>query len=278
MLKYLRMTSVENRLYAPQVNTTSMSVNKGAFLQGINVVAFIVTVAVNILAGSTTFLGGKMSGDISDLYPTLITPAGYTFSIWGLIYTLLLIFSVYQALPRNRERPFLREISFLFALSGAFNIVWLFLWHYEMISVSVVLMFALLATLIAIYQRLGIGKADVALREKMFVHLPFSVYLGWITVATITNVAVALTAVGWDGGGIAPMTWAILVLVVALIVTLAVIATRKDAAYSLVLVWALVGIMSKQSENQTVVLTAEVSIAIILIAIATTAIVARLRR
>ena len=255
-----------------------MSVRRGAFLQGINVVAFTVTVAVNILAGSTTLLGGKMSGDISDLYPTLITPAGFTFSIWGLIYTLLLIFSVYQALPRNREQPFQRQISLLFALSGALNIFWLFLWHYELISFSVVLMFALLATLIAIYQRLDIGRADAALREKVFVHLPFSVYLGWITVASITNVAVALTAVGWDGAGIDPMTWAILVTIVALIVTLAIIATRKDAAYSLVLVWALVGIISKQSENQTVVLTAEVSIAIILIAIATTAIVSRLRR
>lgn len=278
MCKYLRMTSLEKPLYALQVNTTSMSLKKGTFLQGINVVAFIVTATVNILAGRTTFLGGKISGEISDLYPTLITPAGYTFAIWGLIYTLLLIFSVYQALPRNRERSFLRQISFLFALSGALNIFWLFLWHYELISFSVLLMFALLATLIAIYQRLDIGRADVALREKVLVHLPFSVYLGWITVASITNVAVALTAVGWDGAGIDPMTWAILVIVVALIVTLAVIATRKDAAYSLVLVWALVGIMSKQSENQTVVLTAEVSIAIILIAIATTAIVSRLRQ
>jgi benzodiazapine receptor len=255
-----------------------MSLKKGAFLQGINVVAFIVTVAVNILAGRTTFLGGKISGEISDLYPTLITPAGYTFAIWGLIYTLLLIFSVYQALPRNREQSFLREISFLFALSGALNIVWLFLWHYEILSVSVLLMFALLATLIAIYQRLDIGRADVALREKVSVHLPFSVYLGWITAAAITNVAVALTAVGWDGGGIDPMTWAILVIVVALIVALAVIATRKDVAYGFVLVWALVGIMSNQSEHQAVVWTTEVSIAIILVAIATTAIVSRLRR
>jgi len=278
MCKYLRMTSVENLLYAPKVNTTSMSLKKGAFLQGINVVAFIVTVAVNILAGRTTFLGGKISGEISDLYPTLITPAGYTFAIWGLIYTLLLIFSVYQALPRNREQSFLREISFLFALSGALNIVWLFLWHYEILSVSVLLMFALLATLIAIYQRLDIGRADVALREKVSVHLPFSVYLGWITAAAITNVAVALTAVGWDGGGIDPMTWAILVIVVALIVALAVIATRKDVAYGFVLVWALVGIMSNQSEHQAVVWTTEVSIAIILVAIATTAIVSRLRR
>lgn len=255
-----------------------MSLKKGGLLQGLNVVAFIVTVTINLLAGRTTFLGGKISGEISDLYPTRITPAGYAFAIWGIIYTLLLIFSVYQAMPRNREQPFLRKISFLFALSGALNIVWLFLWHYEFLSFSVLLMFALLATLIAIYQRLGIGRADVALREKVAVHLPFSVYLGWITVAAITNVAVALTAVGWDGAGIDPTTWAILVVVVALIVTLAVIATRKDAAYGLVLVWALVAIMSKQSEHQTIVLTAEVSIAIILIAIATTAIISRLRR
>lgn len=254
-----------------------MSSRKWVYLQGINIVAFIITVVVNILAGSTTLLGGKLSGDISDLYPTLITPAGYTFSIWGLIYTLLMIFVVYQALPRNREQPFLRQVSFLFALSGVLNVLWLFLWHYEIISFSVLLMLALLATLIAIYLRLDIGRVDVAFREKVLVHLPFSVYLGWITVASITNVAVALTSVGWDGGGIDATTWATLVIIVALIVTMAVIATRKDAAYSLVLVWALVGIMVKQSENQTVVLTAEVSIVIILIAVAIMAVVSRRR-
>jgi benzodiazapine receptor len=255
-----------------------MSLKKWAFLQGTNVVVFIITVTVNALAGSTTLLNGKTSGEISDLYPTLITPAGYTFSIWGLIYTLLLIFIVYQTLPRNREHPFLREVSFLFALSGVLNVLWLFLWHYEIITLSVMLIFALLATLIAIYLRLDIGRVDVALREKVFVHLPFSVYLGWITVASIANVAVSLTAVGWDGGGIEPVTWAMLVIVVALLITLAVIATRKDVAYSLVLVWALAGIIVKQSENQTIVLTAEVSIAIIFIAIVTMAVISRLKR
>ncbi|UCC32923.1 MAG: hypothetical protein JSW53_03775, partial [Candidatus Bathyarchaeota archaeon] len=207
-----------------------MSLKRQIFYQGINVIAFIATVAVNGLAGSTTLLGGKMSGDISDLYPTLVTPAGFTFSIWGLIYALLLIFVIYQALPRNREQPFLREISLFFALSGALNILWLFLWHYEMLSLSLPMMFALLATLIAVYLRLDIGRADAALREKLLVHLPFSVYLGWITVASIANAAVTLTAAGWDGGGFDPGNWAALVIVVALIVTLAVIVTRKDVA------------------------------------------------
>jgi len=255
-----------------------MSSKKHAFLQGSNIVAFIVTVAVNALAGSTTLLGGKTSGDISDLYPTLITPAGYTFSIWGLIYTLLLIFIVYQTLPRNREQPFLRQVGPFFALSSIFNVLWLFLWHYELITSSVVLMFALLATLIAIYLRLNIGRVDVTLTEKVCVHIPFSVYLGWITVASIANVAVALTSVGWDGGGIEPATWAPLVIVVALLITLSVITMRKDAAYGLVLVWALAGIMAKQTENQAIVLTAEVSIVIIIAAIIGMAILSRLKR
>lgn len=249
-----------------------------AFLQGTNVVVFIVTVAVNALAGGTTLLNGKTSGEISDLYSTLITPAGFTFSIWSLIYTLLLVFVVYQALPRNREQSFLRQVSFLFVLSGVLNVLWLFLWHYDLLTFSVVVMLALLATLIAIYLRLGIGKVDVSLKEKLCVHVPFSVYLGWITVASITNVAAALTAVGWDGGGIEGVTWVVLVIVVALVITLAVIGTRKDAAYGLVLVWALAGIVAKQIENQTVVLTAEVSIIIILIAIVAMVVFSRLKR
>jgi benzodiazapine receptor len=255
-----------------------MSLRKWTYLQGTNIVVFVVIVAVNSLAGSTTLLNGKTSGEISDQYSTLVTPAGYTFSIWSIIYTLLLIFAAYQALPRNREKSFLHQVGFLFILSGVMNVLWLFLWHYELITFSVVLMFALLATLIAIYLRLDIGRADVSLVEKICVHLPFSVYLGWITVASIANVAVALTAVGWDGGGIDPLTWAVLVIVVALLITLAVIATRKDAAYGLVIVWALAGIMVKQMENQTIVLTTQVSITIALVAIVAMVVVSKLKR
>jgi len=208
----------------------------------------------------------------------LVTPAGYVFSIWGAIYTLLLFFAVFQALPSQREKPFLRQISGLFILSCVFNVVWLFLWHYDQIVLSVVLMFALLAILIAIYLRLEIGKASVTLKEMVFVHLPFSVYLGWITVVSIANVASALVSIQWDGFGLANETWAVLVIAVALLITLGVIATRKDVAYSLVLVWALVGIAVNQSAYQNVVLAAEVSAIVIIVALVAVLVLSKLKK
>lgn len=242
---------------------------KTLLLQSLNVLAFAVTVIVNGLASSLA-LNGRTTAEVSDQYFTLVTPAGYVFSIWGVIYVLLLAFVVFQALPSQREKPFLRQISALFILSSVFNVVWLFLWHYDQIVLSVALMFALLATLIAVYLRLGIGKTTVTLKERVFVHLPFSVYLGWITVASIANVASALVAVGWDGFGLASDVWAVLVIAVALLITLGVIATRKDAAYSLVLVWALVGIAVNQSAYQNVLLASligAVTIAVALVAV-----------
>jgi benzodiazapine receptor len=251
---------------------------KSVLLVIINIVAYIVTLAVNGLAGSTTILGGVTSADISDMYPTLITPAGFTFAIWGVIYTLLLIFTIYQAMPKNRNKPFLNQISILFALSSIFNISWLFLWHYQQVTYSLVLMIGLLATLISIYLRLNIGRADVSLKERLAVHLPFSVYLGWISIATIANVAVALTAIGWDGWGIEPSTWAVVIIYFALLLTAVVLATRKDIAFSLVVVWALIGILASQSAYPSIVLASEVGIVLILIAVAVTVAISRLKR
>jgi len=250
---------------------------KTVLLQSLNVLAFAVTVTVNALASSLA-LNGRTTAEVSDLYFTLVTPAGYVFSIWGVIYTLLLIFVVFQALPSQREKPFLQQINVLFVLSGIFNVLWLFLWHYDQIVLSVALMFGLLATLIAVYLRLGIGKTSVTLKEKVFVHLPFSVYLGWITVASIANVASALVSIQWNGFGLANDTWAVLVIAVALLITLAVIATRKDVAYSLVIVWALVGIAVNQSAYQNIVMAAEVSAVIIVVALVVFLLASKLKR
>jgi hypothetical protein len=210
--------------------------------------------------------------------PILITPADYVFSIWGATYILLGIFVVFQTLPSEKGKDYQNRIGWLFVLSSLLNISWLFLWQYEYLSLSVVLMFLLLATLIAIYLRLNIGKSAASLREKLAVHLPFSVYLGWITIASIANVAVFLVSENWDAFGISQETWATLIIIIALLITLLVIVTRKDVAYGLVIIWALVGIAMKQSENQTIVVIAEISAIIIAVVLAASILITRLRR
>jgi hypothetical protein len=255
-----------------------MTATDSVLLKWSNIVAFVLTLLVNGLAGSTTILGGKNTAQISNANPTLITPAGYVFSIWGIIYILLGIFTVFQVLPSERGKDFQKRIGWLFVLSSLLNITWLFLWQFEYLSLSVVLMFLLLATLILIYIRVNIGKARVPMREKLAVHLPFSVYLGWITIASIANMATTLVSVNWDGFGINQETWAILVLVIALLITLLVTATRRDVAYGLVVIWALLGIAVNQSLNSNIVMTTEIGAVVVAVALASSILYSRLKR
>lgn len=255
-----------------------MKASNSAFLRWLNIIAYVLTVLVNSLAGSTTILGGRNTAHVSDSNPTLVTPAGYVFSIWGVIYILLGVFVVFQALPAERVKNFQKSIGPLFILSSILNIAWLFLWQFEFLSLSVVLMFLLLATLILIYLRLNIGKSKSPTREKLAVNLPFSVYLGWITIASIANVSVTLVSMKWDGFGISPETWATLIIIVAMVIALLVIVTRKDIAYGLVIIWALVGISVKQSGNQSVVTTAEIVAIVIAISLIATVIFMRFKR
>jgi translocator protein len=255
-----------------------MPISNAKILKPANIVFYILTIVINSLAGGTTLIGGRLTAAVSDSNPTLVTPAGYVFSIWGIIYILLGVFVVYQALPSRSNRGFTEKIGWLFVLSSIINIAWIFVWQFEYLVVSVVLIFLLLASLIAIYVRLGVGKSKVGLDDRLAVHLPFSVYLGWITVASIADVATTLVSLNWNGGGLSPETWAILVVAVALVITALMLITRKDVAYSLVIIWALVGIAVKQTGNQTVVLLAEISAIIVAVMLIVTIIVARVRR
>jgi benzodiazapine receptor len=255
-----------------------MSQANHILLKATNIIAFVLTVIVNSLAGSTTLIGGKTTADISNLYPTLITPAGYVFAIWGVIYILLGIFVVYQALPSEQGKEYQNKISWLFILSSLLNMTWLFLWQNEILSLSVVVMFLLLVSLIAIYLRLNIGKSTASLREKLAIRLPFSVYLGWITIASIANVAAFLVSIGWDGFGMSLENWAILIIIVTLLITLTVVTMRKDIAYALVIVWALLGIAANQSGNPNIVTTTEASVVIAVVALIAVVIRNRLKR
>jgi hypothetical protein len=247
-------------------------------LRYFNILFFILTVVINSIAGSTTLIGGKDTASVSNSNPTLITPAGYVFAIWGVIYILLGAFVVYQALPREKGSSYQRKIGWLFVLSSLINIAWIFVWQFESLILSVVLIFALLLSLIAIYLRLNIGRSKVKTGERLAVHLPFSVYLGWITIASIADVAVTLTAYGWNGFGISPETWAIIVVAIALVITMLMLGMHKDIAYALVVIWALVGIGVNHSGNPNVVLLTEISSILVAIGILVTLALTWLRR
>jgi translocator protein len=225
--------------------------------QILNIIAFIAVVGVNGLANSLP-INNQTTGAISDAYPVMFTPAGYVFSIWGLIYLGLLAFVIYQALPAQRENPRLERIGYWFVWSCLFNIIWIFLWHYELLALSVVVMAGLLISLIVIYLRLEIGRTRVSTGEGLLVRLPFSIYLGWISVATIANVSVFLYDLGWDGFGTTEQIVTVVMLAIGSLLGLIMVARHREVAYPLVLAWAFAGIVVRQSEFSLVVIGASV--------------------
>jgi hypothetical protein len=258
-----------------------MEKSKKLILQILNLLTFIAVVIVNGLANIIP-IGGRNTGELSDAIPNLFVPAGLTFSIWGVIYFLLALFSIYQMRDifksNEIEMPYLEKISYYFIIGNLANFIWIFFWHYVLIPLSLVMMLILLVTLLQIYRRLDIGGAKVSRWEKIAVHVPFSVYLGWISVATVANITAVLVeagvadgvavALGGTGSNLGAELWTILVIIVVVIITFAMILLKKDTAYSLVIVWALFGIWYKQSTlNFTIAMTALIALIIISVGI-----------
>jgi hypothetical protein len=190
-------------------------------------------------------LNNRNTGQISDSFNVLFVPAGYVFSIWGLIYIGLLAFTIYHSLPGQRSNPRLRKVGWLAALSSLANGTWIYFWHFGLYELSLITMLVLLGSLVAIYLRLGIGQRVFKPAERWAVAAPFSVYLGWITVATKANITDLLYYLKWDGFGIPALTWAMVLLAAGVAVAGMLAYTRRDAAYLLVLVWAFTGISVK---------------------------------
>jgi hypothetical protein len=215
----------------------------------LNLSGFAGTVVVNWLAVSLP-INNKTTGELSDQYPNLFVPAGLTFSIWGLIYLLLAVFVIYQlisaARKNTRDVSFTERIGVFFFVSSAANIGWIFAWHYEKVALSLLIMLVLLGALITVYVRLNIGRRETSNVEKYLVYLPFSLYLGWITIATVANVTAVLVHFNWNGFGLPGQFWTVVVLVVCVAVTLIMLFYRKDIFYSIVADWAFVGILLKR--------------------------------
>jgi len=215
--------------------------NRDLFRQLAVVVTTVFALVMNAAANALP-LNGRLTGEISNSFNVLFVPAAYVFSIWGVIYLGLAAYTLYQALPSQRANPLLRRIGWLVALSSLANGTWINFWHYGYYELTLATMLVLLATLIAIYLRLDIGKRRFNLLEKWVVSIPFSIYLGWITVATIANATAVFSYLGWDGSPLNPVTWTVILLAVGVVLAGIMAFTRSDMAYLLVLVWAFAGI------------------------------------
>jgi hypothetical protein len=222
------------------------------------IVITLVTISVNALANILP-INGIQTGDVSDKYFTLFTPAGYVFIIWSVIYIGILSYMVYQALPSQRTNPRLRAIGWWYVAGNLANTIWIFFWHYEQLLITVGLIVVLLVCLVMAYLRLAAARQQkglVSRGEFWTTHVPFSIYTAWVTVATVANTSSLLVSTGWDGSPLSPAVWTVALLLVATGIGLFFLSRWRDVAYVGVLVWAFIGIAVNQSDVALVSWTA----------------------
>jgi hypothetical protein len=220
----------------------------------INILLFAAMIVMNYLANALP-LNGKTTGAVSDSFPNLFVPAGITFSIWGVIYLLLLVFCVVQFTSSNQA--VISQIGWLFAVTCLFNALWIVAWHYGRLPLSLIIMLGLLVSLIWI---------NIFIKDLPYglIKAAFGIYLGWICIATIANVTALLVACNWNGFGISGETWTVIMIIAgALIASLAL--WRLDNPFiGLSVVWAFAGIMIKrQVDYRTVFVVAAVALAVV---------------
>jgi len=218
------------------------------------ILSLILVLVVNFLANSLP-INGVTTGEVSD-FPILFVPAGYVFSIWGLIYVALIAFVIYSLTPKGLADEKIDSIAWWFVASNVFNAAWIFLWHYMQFTLTLIPIFVLLISLMVIYLKLRIGIEKRTLSETLLVTAPFGIYLGWATVAVVANVSQALYNLGWNGAPLTPPIWTVIMLGVASLLGVLMIFLRHEVAYPLVLVWAFIGIWVKHVDTPLVAITA----------------------
>ena len=240
------------------------------FIHILCILGFIGMVTVNALANALP-INGYNTGELSAFYPNLFVPSGITFSIWGLIYLSLIAYLIYQStVLRKADGVFIEKMGFLFFLTCLANSAWIFAWHYQITLLSLAIMLILLLLLIKITIAINVGIPQGNPSKKWFLHIPFSMYLGWISIATIANVTAVLVDLEWDGAGISEALWAKILIVIGAALALIMLQLRKDIIYSLVVIWAFAGIIIKRTAGgemllENISLIAVISIAVILV-------------
>lgn len=221
-------------------------------LQIANGIALVSTIIINYVS-NTGLLNGKTIGDVSNGLTTLFTPAGYAFAIWGFIYLLLIGFIFYQGKSlfssNNSSDDVVLKIGWWFVISCIANSAWVFLWIYGYTGISCFFILLLLFSLLQIIFRCRLELDLEPFSKMLFIAWPFVFYAGWVTVASIANISAYLFKIGWDGFGIAPDTWAILMIVVAVLVNIWAIKSRNLREFAFVGAWALIAIGFRNQET-----------------------------
>ncbi|MDJ0597726.1 MAG: tryptophan-rich sensory protein [Crocosphaera sp.] len=241
-----------------------MKLDKNSLRQWANLLAILAAFFTNVLANIAP-INDLTIGEISNTFfeNVLITPASYAFAIWGLIYLGLISFAIYQALPNNKNNSYLQKTNYYLVISSLAQILWVFLFLSRFFVLSTLAMLAILVPLILLYLKLEISLKSLPKKEKWLVNFPISVYFGWITVATIVNVALALYWIKWNGFGISQMTWTIMMSIIAAIIGILIIIRRKDSVYCGVLVWALIAITIRHLDTLPIAVTSGLCAAIL---------------
>lgn len=233
---------------------------------------FVFMITMNALANGLP-LNGYNTGEISAFYPNRFVPAGFTFSIWGIIYLLLLgytVFSTSLLWKKNEADSLLKPVTYIanyFTLTCALNGVWIMMWHLLQIELSLLFMLWLLATLLLIYVKLQVYRMQLKGIQSLLLYVPFVVYLGWISVATIANTTALLVHYKWNGFGVDAVMWSCIMITVAALLGTFFSVFRRDFFYTLVVAWALYGISVSQKEYSEIVTIAQGGIALCLVMI-----------
>lgn len=245
---------------------------KGILIKVFVLISYLIMIAVNALANILP-INGMTTGQVSDAYPNLFAPAAITFSIWGLIYFLILGYVLYQLGLFHKEETvekaqLIEKIGIYFISSSLLNAAWILAWHFRLIPISLIFMIGILVCLIII--ALTIKKIELSLTEELLVRLPFSAYFGWITVSAIANVIALLVDINWNRFGLSEQFWAVAVIALGLVIGIMTMYKYKDKVYSLVIIWAYIGILIKHlsangfaGQYASVIVTVSISIAVL---------------
>lgn len=222
----------------------------------------LVVPPVAIFTGDIFAVNGMAVGEVSDAFfgDVLIIPAGFAFSIWGLIYFGILALAVAQAWPGHGDNPHFEEARIPLIANMICNFGWIVFWQSLVFPVATAILVLQFATAVWLYYAMGIPSRPAFSKVETWIRPAMSLYLGWLTVATVVGVAVLLNYWEWGAFGLSMGAWVSIMLVIVAAVGFALTLWWDDPVYTLALVWGLIGVALRPDQAGVVMVTAVVAV------------------